>query len=342
MKIDICAHFLPPNYYNALCKHLGKTYPTAEANPALIDLNYRFRTMDKYDDLVQVLIPNAPPLEAIAKPKKAAELAKIANDSMAEVVSKYPDRFVAGVALIATNDINTALEELDRAINQLKLRGVTLFTPQYIFDTRATGLLPKDTKPIDITDLMPLYERMAEYNLPIWIHPYTARTFADYTTEEISKYQIWHMFGWIYHTTAAMTRLIFSGILDKYPGIKFITHHAGAMVPFCESRISVQYDYTEMRSDSKDKQELRERPIDYFRMFYGDTALNGSTAGLMCAYSFFGANHLLFGTDMPHDCQLGEISIRDTIKSIEQMEIADSEKKAIFEDNARKLLRLPV
>ncbi len=342
MKIDICAHFLPPNYYDALCKHLGKPYPTAESNPALIDLNYRFRTMDKYDDLVQVLVPNAPPLEAIAKPKEAAELAKIANDSMAEVVLKYPDRFVAGVALVATNDIDAALEELDRAINQLKLRGVTLFTPQYMHDASASTLLPKDTKPIDIPDLMPLYEKMVEYNLPIWIHPYTTPATADYTTEEMSKYQIWHMFGWIYHTTAAMTRLVFSGIFDKYPGIKFITHHAGAMVSFCESRISVQYDYAEMRSGSKDKQGLRERPIDYFRMFYGDTALNGSTAGLMCAYSFFGANHLLFATDMPHDCQLGEISIRDTIKSIEQMNINDSEKKAIFEDNARKLLRLPI
>jgi len=150
--------------------------------------------MDEYDDLVQVLVPNAPPLEAVAKPKEAAQLAKIANDSMAGVVSKYPDRFVAGVALVATNDIDTALEELDRAINQLKLRGVLLFTPQYMHDASASTLLPKDTKPIDIPDLMPLYERMVEHNLPIWIHPYTARTFADYTTEEMSKYQIWHIF----------------------------------------------------------------------------------------------------------------------------------------------------
>ena len=342
MKIDIYAHFLPQKYHDALQKQLGRPYPLVEANPAIFDMDHRLRTIDKYNDLVQVLIPAGPPLEAVAKPKEAAQLAKIANDSMAELVAKHPDRFIAAVALVATNDIAAALKEIDRAVNELKFRGVLLFTPQYIFDTKTAEILPKDTKPIDIPDLMPLYEKMVEYNLPIWIHPMTTDIFADYTTENRSKYRVWQIFGWPYHTTAAMTRLVFNGVFEKYPGIKFITHHAGAMVPFFERRISAQYDYDEMRYGNKDKQGLRGRPIDYFRMFYNDTALSGSTAALMCAYSFFGAEHLLFGTDMPHDCQLGELSIRDTIKSIEQMDISDSEKKAIFEDNAKKLMRLPL
>jgi predicted TIM-barrel fold metal-dependent hydrolase len=77
-------------------------------------------------------------------------------------------------------------------------------------------------------------------------------------------------------------------------------------------------------------------------MFYGDTAVNGTIPALMCAHQFFGAGHLLFGTDMPHDAEMGDLSIRQTIDSVEQMAISDQEKKMIFEDNARKLLKLPV
>ena len=92
----------------------------------------------------------------------------------------------------------------------------------------------------------------------------------------------------------------------------------------------------------KSTQGLTRKPLDYFKMFYNDTAINGSTAGLMCGYAFCGADHLLFGTDMPFDSQLGDRFVRQTIESIEHMEIPDFEKKMIFEDNARKLLRLPV
>ena len=341
MKVDIYAHFVPQKFYDAIYQHTGRPEPVVEANPCIIDLDYRFRIMDKYPDIVQVLVPTGPSLEVVAEPKKAAELAKVANDSMAELVAKYHDRFVGAVAQVAISDMEAALEEVDRAIKQLKLKGVYLSTPQYGLNTRTGGSPARDTRPLDIPDLMPLYEKMAEYDLPIWIHPKTSDIFPDYTTEDVSKYRIWQIFGWPYHTTAAMTRLVFSGVFDKYPGIKFITHHAGAMVPFFEQRISVQYDYDEMWSGKKYK-EMAKEPIDYFRMFYGDTALNGNTAALMCAYSFFGSEHLLFGTDMPHDNQMGELSVTDTIASIEQMDIRDAEKKAIFGGNARKLLRLPI
>ena len=77
-------------------------------------------------------------------------------------------------------------------------------------------------------------------------------------------------------------------------------------------------------------------------IFYNDTAVNGNTAALTCAYEFFGAERLLFATDMPFDSQLGDVSIRETIRSIDEMDISDSDKKKIFEDNARMLMRLPV
>ena len=116
------------------------------------------------------------------------------------------------------------------------------------------------------------------------------------------------------------------------------------MVPYFEGRIATIYDFNEMRRRYKHKWELTKHPLEYFRMFYNDTAVCGydSTPGLMCAYAFFGAEHLLFGTDMPFDSQIGYRAVRATIQSIEQMDIADSEKKMIFEDNARRLLRLPI
>jgi predicted TIM-barrel fold metal-dependent hydrolase len=130
--------------------------------------------------------------------------------------------------------------------------------------------------------------------------------------------------------------------MERYPGLKFITHHAGAMVPFLEKRIVGFGDFAEMRLGSTNKENLRRPMVDYLKMFYADTAIYGNTAGLMCSYALFGAQHLLFATDFPYDNQWGLRYTRETIASIEQMAISDAEKKMIFEDNARSLLRLPV
>ena len=292
-------------------------------------------------DSCQVLVPAGPPTEQVASSKEALELARIANDEMAKLVSKYPGRFVAAVAILPLNDIEAALAELDRAINELKFRGIFIFTPIYSY-VKGGKYPPSGCKAINSPELIPIYERMAHYNLPIWIHPLREAIKPDYGTEEKSKYHIWQLFGWPYKTTVAMTRLVFSGILEKYPDLKIITHHCGAMVPYFERRISVSYDYAEMRLNRKYKQGLTKHPIEYFRMFYNDTAVSGSTPALMCAYAFFGAGHLLFGTDMPFDSQTGNIAVRKTICSIEQMEIPVREKKQIFEDNVRDLLRLPL
>ena len=136
--------------------------------------------------------------------------------------------------------------------------------------------------------------------------------------------------------------MVFSGVLERYPNLKFITHHCGAMIPFFEQRIASVYDSADTRGDNKAKFGLTKHFLEYFRKFYGDTALNGSMPGLMCGYTFFGAEHLLFGTDTPHDAELGDRAIRETIRSVEEMDITDSDKKKIFEDNARKLLHLTI
>ena len=189
---------------------------------------------------------------------------------------------------------------------------------------------------------MPLYEKMCQYNLPIWIHPQREMDYPDYRSEETSQYNINSMLGWVYETSVAMSRLVLSGVLERYPDLKFITHHAGAMIPFLEKRVAGWIDGDEMLFRWRDKEHLRKPTIEYFKMFYADTAIYGHTPGLMCSYDFYGAKHLLFGTDMPFDNQFGLKYTRETIESVERMDISDAEKKMIFEDNARSLLCLAV
>ncbi len=299
MKIDIFCHIVPPKYADGVERltQLGPHIREFMASiPTLSDFEHRFRIMDKYGGYVQVLSIG---FHSVMYGDKAAELAKIGNDDIAELISKYPDRFVAGMASLPMNDIDATLAEADRAINELNLSGVLLWTD-------------RDRTPLDAPQLMPLYEKMSQYDLPIWIHPTRGVKAADYSSEMESKYRIFSTFGWPYETTVAMARLVFSGVLEKYPNLKLITHHCGAMVPYFADRIVSHCDLHEIGKD------LKKHPIEYFRMFYNDTALSGGTSSLMCAYDFCGAEHLLFATDMPHDIELGNQNIAKTIEAIEK------------------------
>ena len=330
MMIDIYPHILPIKYKEALDKKGGEGFylrTVDDALPALWDLESRFRIMDRYRGLTQVLTLASPPVEIVVELKDAIELSMIANDEMAELVIKYPDRFVAAVACLPMNDIDAALKELDRAINELHFKGVQLFS-------NING------KPLDHPDFIPLYERMSQYDLPVWIHPQRDISYSDYRSEDHSRYWIFSMFGWPYETTAAMTRLVFSGILENYPNLKIITHHCGGMIPFFADRMEGGQNFAEVRCNAKFKRSLSKPPKEYYRMFYADTALYGATPSLMCGHAFFGTEHILFGTDMPYDSEGGEAYVRQTIEAIERMEIPEIEKVKIFEGNARRLLHL--
>jgi predicted TIM-barrel fold metal-dependent hydrolase len=331
MKIDIFPHILPVKYKEAFQKVNQSEAFSKMHNiiPTLSDLDYRFRIMDEYDGLMQVLTLSAPPVENFADPKQSVELSRLANDEMAELVAKYPDRFAAAVACLPMNDMNAALDEVDRGIKDLHFRGVQIFTPI-------------NDRPLDSPEFFPLYEKMCQYDLPIWVHPQREVDYPDYRSEKISKYALFSMFGWVYETSSAMIRLVLSGVLEKYANLKFITHHGGAMLPFLNKRVASFIDFSATRLKNNILENISRPPMDYFKMFYADTAIYGNTAGLMCSYEFFGARHLLFGTDMPYDSQFGLTFTGETIKSIEKMAISDAEKKMIFEDNARGLLRLAV
>jgi aminocarboxymuconate-semialdehyde decarboxylase len=143
-----------------------------------------------------------------------------------------------------------------------------------------------------------------------------------------------------------MGRLVFSGLFDRHPNLKIITHHLGAMIPFCAGRIGGGLDQLGTRSDDPDDMaalgRLKKRPIDYFKMFYGDTALFGAWHAMESGLEFYGVDHVLFGTDMPFDPEKGNGFIRDTIAAMEKMRTTDEIRNAIYEGNARRLLKLRV
>jgi aminocarboxymuconate-semialdehyde decarboxylase len=138
-----------------------------------------------------------------------------------------------------------------------------------------------------------------------------------------------------------MARLIFSGVLERYPNIKFIAHHSGAMIPFFSQRIPTS-PTDKINPDVKDGQRLSKSPLEYFRKFYADTAPTGGTPALMCAYEFFGPDNLLFGSDYPYPggAQGEELALGEAIRSVESMDVPQAEKAKIFEKNTERILRL--
>ncbi len=188
---------------------------------------------------------------------------------------------------------------------------------------------------------MPLYEKMQANDLPILLHPRRTNTTADYADEATSKFLIYTNLGWPLETSKAMARLAFGGVLERFPRLKILTHHAGGMVPFFAKRIELSWDFNEkLMGYRHDGQTLTRSPIELYKSFYCDTAIQGNTAALMCAYEFFGADHMLFATDSPYDDELGVRVYRETIPAVEAMAIGAAEKQKIFEGNARRVFKL--
>ena len=330
--IDAYAHISPPKY----TEFVRQKYPVMYNNMLgrcvpLYDMDHRFRIMDKYQGLVQVLtVGPVPPIEDFANAQQTVELARMANDEMAELVQKYRERFICAIALLPMNNIDAALKEADRAIQELKFRGIYVHS-------NING------KPLDAPEFLPLWEKMAKYNLPVYIHPWRSDSFAEYSTEQTTKFAIASTFGWPFETTVAMTRIVFSGILEKYPNLKIITHHGGGMIPYFEQRIYQHYGQQTMRPSGDYVRALSKTPLEYYKMFYNDTAIHGNTPALTCAYEFCGADHIVLGADFPlGDHYFGFRSYRQTINAIEAMNISADEKQKIFAGNALNLLKIPI
>jgi len=335
MKIDIFCHIFPESAFKRCfeaapnLKDMGKRVRNV---PMPFDLDLRFRLMDRFGDYRQVISMASPPLEAFAGPEVTPGLARVANDAMAELVSRHPHRFPGFLACLPMNNPAEAQVELHRSVRDLGARGVQIFS-------NVNGL------PLDRDEFRFVFEVMSGYDLPIWLHPARGSNFPDYLTEDRSLYEIWWTLGWPYETSVAMARLVFAGVFDQWPGIKLITHHMGAMAPYCEGRIGHGWDQLGTRTSDADYSSVRAsmkmRPLDYFKKFYADTALFGAAAATRCGLSFFGVDQVLFASDTPFEPEPG-MYIGETIDVIDRLEITDDERDRIYRKNAQRLLRLDV
>jgi predicted TIM-barrel fold metal-dependent hydrolase len=335
VKLDAFCHVLPKPYFERLqrissaraANLLKRTAPIR----SLWDVDERLRVIAPFDDYSQIISLASPPIEALGEPADTAALARLANDEMAELVRSRPETFVGFVAGVPMNDVDATLAEIDRAVHELGALGIQIYT-------HVNGL------PLDDPRFEPVFARMAELDRALWVHPARNSSWADYPTEDKSKFELWWLFGWPYDTSAFMARLVFSGILTRHPGLKVITHHAGGMVPFFSGRVGAGMDSFGARTPEGEREladsGLEGRPIDAFRRFYADTAVFGAPHALRCAYDFFGVHRMLFASDMPFDPVQGTF-IRDTIADVEALDISRRERERIYEGNARELLRLP-
>jgi predicted TIM-barrel fold metal-dependent hydrolase len=326
--IDIYTHIYPDRFFAEMTKvspqleNLGKRLRTVTK---LFDLDERFREMDTFGDYRQVIsLPN-PPIEDIAKGKVGLELARIANDSMAELCARHPDRFPSFAAAVSLTDVDGSLAEAERAIDQLGARGIQIFT-------NIAG------RPLDDPEYRPVFAALAARDLPIWLHPVRTAAMPDYPAEKKSRFEMWWCFGWPYDTSVAMARLVFAGIFDRHPQLKIITHHCGGMIPFFDGRVGPGLAVLGARTSDEDYSQILpslKRPhLDYFHDFYADTAMFGGVHGIRCGLEFFGADRVVFATDAP----LGPI--RPTIAAIERLELSEADRRKLFAGNAAKLLKM--
>jgi predicted TIM-barrel fold metal-dependent hydrolase len=333
MIIDIFNHFMPKAYHDRLATlipgHFAITaFPRLRT---LVDVEARLRLLDEFGDVAQVLTLANPPLELVAGPDVTPDLARLANDELAEICRKHPDRFPAFVATLPMNNIEASLAETDRAITQLGARGVQVFT-------NVAGVPLSDAK------FRPLFRRMAAHDLPVWVHPARGPDFPDYASEQTSHDEVWFSFGWPYETTACMTRLIYSGLFDELPHLKIISHHMGGMIPYFPAKINLGFRqiFFGTREDNPVAKErgLKKHPLTYFKMLYADTALSGEEAPTRCGHAFFGTANCLFATDAPFDPEQGRWLIGDTIRAVERLDIPEQDRELILSGNARALLKL--
>lgn len=333
-SIDIFCHCLPPVYCEAVERTSNPTplmFPRAQAIRAMVDIDERLRIMDGFPGYQQVLSLASPTPEVLANPTESPDLVRIGNDAMAEMVAQHPARFPSFIGSLPMNNPDAAVNEARRVVEELNGCGVQIYS-------NVAG------RPLDQPEFLPVFEVMADLNLPIWLHPIRPMTNADYPGEEVSKFDIWWSLGWPYETSVAMVRLAFAAIFDRFPNLVIITHHVGGVIPLMAGRLGSGMELLGTRNLPAHVEavttELKEPPLQAVKRFYADTASFGSQETIECGRAFFGVDRLLFATDMPFDPEEGPGYIRATLEAIQAMELSAQEREQILVGNAKRLLKL--
>jgi aminocarboxymuconate-semialdehyde decarboxylase len=323
--IDAWTHIFPPAYFQKLQMMATASGPLKRWMnlKSLYDLDVRFSIMDRFENYQQVLTPSMPPVEEIGDAATAADMASLMNDGLADLAQRYPDRFPAWVGAVSFLDADLAQKEITRAIG-CGAKGFQICT-------HVRG------RPLDDPAFLPIFDAIATAAVPIWLHPVRGPV-PDYATLDKSKYEIWWCFGWPYESSVAMSHLVFSGLFDRHPNLRIITHHLGAMIPYFAGRIEQGWDL-EMgtRTPPSDgalmPKSLKKRPSEYFKMFYADTALSGSAGATRCGLEYFGGRQVLFASDFPFDAEGGAYLVRETLRAIDDLNLNEDVRAAILADN---------
>ncbi len=326
MKIvDFHNHFFPPQYLDEILSGPSriKVLYDSDRNPLLYypgdyniivrghrDIDYRAEALAKAGIDKQILTFTTPGTH-VESPERSVELARIVNDSFAKIVRERGDRFAA-LATLPLNDPRASVAELCRAFGELGFKGAMLFS-------NINGLALSDRR------FWPLYEKANELKAVFYIHP----SF-PVGVEAMTDYWLMPLIGFPFDTTLAAGKLVFSGVVEKFPGIKWVLGHLGGAIPYLAERLDRGYlAFKECREN------ISAPPSEYLKKFYYDT-VNFNVQALEFAVGFAGADHLLAGSDYPH--QIG--SLEKMVSSIEGLGLSSREKADILGKNAEKLLGL--
>jgi aminocarboxymuconate-semialdehyde decarboxylase len=321
--IDFHNHFYPPVYLDALRSGSSAVEVTIDedGNPRIFypgdyniavpghrDIDYREQVLKDHGVDTQVITLTTPGTHAEV-PATAVKFAELVNDAFAEVIRTKNGRFTA-LATLPLNDPAASVKELQRACRVLGLRGAMLFS-----NVNGVGL--------DDQRFWPIYEAANDLGAVLYIHPTH-----PVGVEAMTDYWLMPLVGFLCDTTLAAAKIVYSGVVERFPKIQWALCHMGGAIPYLAERLDRGFEaFSECRAN------IPRRPTEYLKQFYYDT-VNFNPKAIELAISFAGADHILAGSDYPH--QIG--SIPKMISSLQALDISEADRAAIFGGNAARLL----
>jgi len=323
--IDFHNHFYPPEYVEAVKKGPSRVKVTfdKEHNPLLHypgdynilvpehrDIASREKAVKDAGVDLQILTFTTPGTQ-IETPARSVELAQKVNDSFAEIMAEHRGRFTA-LATLPLNDPEASIVELERAFNELGFKGVMVYS-------NINGIALSDQR------FWPLYEKANELAAVFYIHPNF-----PVGVEAMTEYWLMPLVGFTFDTTLAAAKLVFSGVVEKFPGVRWVLAHLGGAIPYLAERLDRgYYAFKECR------EHISRPPSEYLKDFYYDS-VNFDVKALRLAVDFAGAGHILAGSDYPH--QIG--SLEKMVESIKSLDVSSEDKSSMLGLNAKKLLKI--
>lgn len=316
MIVDVHTHCYPKPYLNELRKMgKGDKGGIGIKIPEWSSDEDRIEAMDVLGVGVHVLGLSAPNVY-FKDPELSKDLAQMTNDFISDICKRHPDRFL-GLASVPLNNLNYAMNELNRAIDERQLDGVTI----------GTNI---DKKSLAEDQFLPFLDEIDRRNLPVALHPMKAIG-DEYFQEEDIRLTIPSNVGFIFETTRTIAQLIFKGTLERLGNLTFILPHSGGAIPFLYPRWDMSY---RSRPDSHPLKKIPNPPSYYLQRFYYDTALSYYHSSLRCTADLAAPDHMVFGTDFPYT---NDFRAKETIEKIETYGFSGEEKEKIYHKNAIKL-----